>query len=79
MILAQVETALMQPLGDAMTEEQWQQHNAGLAAEAEAHKQAEQTAEQEAQLAEAQAGQQKAAEEAEALRQAKLTKVPPCR
>ena len=76
LVVAQVETAVVQPLGDAMTEEQWVQYNAGLAAEAEARKQADQAAEQERQLAEALAAQQKAAQEAEAVRQSKLTKVP---
>ena len=74
---AQVETAVVQPLKDALTEAHWEQHNAALAAEAHAAQQAEEVAEQERQLAEAQAAQQQAAEEAEARRQAKLTKVAP--
>ena len=65
----------MQPLKDALREEQWRQYNADLAAEAEAGKQAEEAAEQGRQLAEAQAAEQRAAEEAEAERQSKLTKV----
>ena len=51
------------------------QHNARLAAESEADKQAQDAAERERQLAEAEAAQQQAAEEAEALRQSTLTKV----
>ncbi|DBA82057.1 hypothetical protein WJX77_010615 [Trebouxia sp. C0004] len=70
----QVETAKVQPLRDALSEEQWRQYNAKLAAEADARKQAEEAAEQERQLAEAQAAEQHAAEEAEAERQSKLTK-----
>jgi hypothetical protein len=73
--LVQVETAKVQPLKDALSEEQWRQYNADLAAEAEAGKQAEEAAEQGRQLAEAQAAEQRAAEEAEAERQSKLTKV----
>lgn len=73
---SQVETAVVQPLKDALTEEQWVQHNASLAAEAEAQKQAQEAAELERQLAEAEATQQQAAEAAEALRQSALTKVP---
>jgi len=71
----QVETAKVQPLQDALSEEQWRQYNADLASEAEARKQAEEAAEQGRQLAEAQAAEQRAAEEAEAERQSKLTKV----
>ncbi|KAL3142889.1 hypothetical protein ABBQ38_003177 [Trebouxia sp. C0009 RCD-2024] len=76
-IILQVETAVVQPLKDALTEEQWVQHNASLAAEAEAQKQAQEAAELERQLAEAEATQQQAAEAAEALRQSALTKVEP--
>lgn len=71
----QVETAVVQPLKDALTEEVWMQHKARLAAESEAHKQAEEAAERERQLAEAEGAQQQATEEAEALRQSTLTKV----
>ena len=71
----QVETAVVQPLKDALTEEQWTQHKARLAADSEAHKQAEEAAERERQLAEAEAAQQQAAQEAEAQRQSTLTKV----
>ena len=74
-LLVQVETPQVQPLKHALTEEQWKQYNADLAAEAEAGKQAEEAAEQGRQLAEAQAAEQRAAEEAEAERQSKLTKV----
>ncbi|KAA6414359.1 MAG: hypothetical protein FRX49_00369 [Trebouxia sp. A1-2] len=70
----QVETAKVQPLKGALSEEQWRQYNADLAAEAEAGKQAEEAAEQGRQLAQAQAAEQQAAEEAEAERQSKLTK-----
>lgn len=72
----QVETAVVQPLKDALTEEQWVQHNASLAAEAGAHKQAQEAADRERQLAEAAAAQHQAAEAAEALRHSTLTKVP---
>lgn len=71
----QVETAVVQPLKDALTEEDWLQHKARLAAESEAHKQAEEAAERSRQLAKAEAAQQRAAEEAEAVRQSTLTKV----
>ena len=71
----QVETAVVQPLKDALTEEQWTQHKARLTAESEAHKQAEEAAERERQLAEAEAAQQQAAEEAQEQRRSTLTKV----
>lgn len=71
----QVETAVLLPLKDAFTEEEWMQDKARLAAESEAHKHAEEAAGRERQLAEAEAAQQHAAEEAEALRQSTLTKV----
>lgn len=73
-----METAVAQPLKDALTEEQWVQHNARVAAEAEAHKQAQEAAERDRQLAAAEAAQQQAAEAAEALRQSTLTKVGDC-
>ena len=75
--MVQVETAVVQPLKDAVTEEQWVQRNASLAAEAKAQKQAEQAAEQERQVAQAEIARQQAAEEAEALRQSRLTKAGP--
>ncbi|KAL3151920.1 hypothetical protein ABBQ32_001051 [Trebouxia sp. C0010 RCD-2024] len=74
-IILQVETAVVQPLKDALTEEQWVQHNASLAAEAGAHKQAQEAADRERQLAEAAAAQHQAAEAAEALRHSTLTKL----
>ena len=71
----QVETAVVQPLKEALSEEQWRQYNASLAAEAETCKQAEEAAQQQRQLADAQAAEQQAAAEAEAERQSKLSKV----
>lgn len=71
----QVETAVVQPLKDALTEEQWTQHKARVAAESEADKQAEEAAEWERHLAEAEAAQQQAAQEAQEQRQSTLTKV----
>ena len=70
-----METAVVQPLKDALKEEQWTKYNADLAAEVEAGKQAQEAAEQQRQLAEAQAAEQRAAQAAEAERQSKLTKV----
>ena len=71
----QVETAAVQPLKAALTEGEWMQHKARLAAESESHKQAQEAAAQERQLAQAEAAQQRAAEEVEVLRQSTLTQV----
>lgn len=71
----QVETAVVEPLKDAMTEEQWRDYKAGLAAQAEAEKQAQEAAEQQRLTAEAQAAAEVAAQQADAERQSKLTKV----
>ena len=64
----------MEPLKDAMTEEQWQEYNADIAAKAKSEKQAQEAAEQQHQAAEAQAAAEHAAQQAEAERQEKLTK-----
>ena len=77
--MLQVETAVVEPLKDAMTEEQWRQYNTDIAAKAEAEKQAQEAAEQQRQAAEAQAAAELAAQQAEAERQSKLTKAWPLR
>lgn len=59
---------------NAMTEQQWQDYNASLAAQAESEEQAQKAAEQQRQEAEIKAAQQLAAQQAEADRQSKLTK-----
>lgn len=70
----QVETAVVEPLKNAMNEEQWRDYKAGLAAQAETEKQAQEAAEQQRQQAEAQAAAELAAQQAESERQSKLTK-----